>query len=78
LNIKGFIVSDYLGDRNWAKLLEQLSDAAQSERIEIDSNSEIVFNMKSEGISSILVKNVGLAAVSLFDRLPNPRYKRAV
>jgi NADPH-dependent curcumin reductase CurA len=59
LNIKGFIVSDYLGDRNVVKLLEWLSDAAHSEMIEIDSKSEIVFNMKFEDIPNTPVKNVG-------------------
>jgi NADPH-dependent curcumin reductase CurA len=56
LNIKGFIVSDYLGDGNLEKLREQLSDAAQSGKIKVGSESETVVDTKFEEVPNTWVK----------------------
>jgi NADPH-dependent curcumin reductase CurA len=56
LNIKGFIVSDYLGDGKLLKFLEQLSDAAQSGKIKVGGESETVVDTKFEEIPNTWVK----------------------
>jgi NADPH-dependent curcumin reductase CurA len=56
LNIKGFIVSDYLGDGKLAKFIEELSQAAQSGKIKVGAENETVVDTKFEDIPNTWVK----------------------
>jgi NADPH-dependent curcumin reductase CurA len=56
LNIKGFLVMDYLGGGNAAKILEILSNAAEAGTIKIGDENETVVPTKFEDIPKTWVK----------------------
>jgi NADPH-dependent curcumin reductase CurA len=56
LNIKGFIVSDYLGDGNAAKFIGELAKAAEEGKIRVGDESETVVETKFEDVPETWVK----------------------
>jgi NADPH-dependent curcumin reductase CurA len=56
LNIKGFIVSDYLGDGRLPQLLDALTQAAQAGKIRVGTESETVVDTEFEDIPKTWIR----------------------
>jgi len=56
LNIKGFIVSDYLGDGNAGKFIDELAKGVKDGKIQIGDESETVVDTKFEDVPKTWVR----------------------